>query len=156
MLLRALIRAETKYEQLLQTELHKKKCNQLLTFAPANLLPSNAKVPHGKLPLTTTCRHDTLFESLNVVIVSFNLPSFCWLSCKIYMLPLIFHDSSPVMSERTYQICFLSYSCLTRIVDQPVSNNAKLISEQVASLVSQPCTTWDTPTWLYIFLNPQK
>ena len=40
----------------------------------------------------TTCRHDTLFESSNVVIVTFNLPSFCCLSCKIYMLPLIFHE----------------------------------------------------------------
>ena len=31
---------------------------------------------------------------------------FCWLICKIYMLPLNFYDWSPVMYQRMYQMCF--------------------------------------------------
>jgi len=83
---------------------------------------------------------------------------FCWLSCKIYLLPLNFHAWSPVMYQRMYQLFFKVFIPYQDSWPASVNltNNAKAISEQVARLASQPCTTRDTPTWLYIFLHPQK
>ena len=74
---------------------------------PANFLPSNAKVPHGQVDLQrTTCRHDTLFESSNVVIVSFNLPPFLLAFMQNLHAPFDFSwvIISAVMSQRTYRM----------------------------------------------------
>ena len=80
---------------------------------PTNFLPSNAKVPHRQVDLQqTTCRHDTLFESSNVVIVSFNLPPFLLAFMQNLHAPFDFFISNykPCdVSKNVPNVC-LSYS----------------------------------------------